>query len=109
MLARLKPWKTSRHTFPKSRKPSCMLNEGADFVGLSDKRKRRICAKDDSFRSCRREIPKDCTGGAFVVCGKSVLEGRHGDSIRSNRLRTACDSDRRRALLPRYGSEWAIG
>src|SRR6202051_807741 len=33
MPARLKPWKTSRHTSPRSRKPSSMLNEGADFVG----------------------------------------------------------------------------
>ena len=32
MPARPKPWKTSRHTFPRSRKPRGRLNEGTDFV-----------------------------------------------------------------------------
>ena len=39
MPAQPKPWKTSRHTFPKSRKPSCRLNEGADIVGAERKTK----------------------------------------------------------------------
>ena len=39
MPGRLKPWKTSRHTFPRSRKPSGGLNEAADFVAAEQQTK----------------------------------------------------------------------
>src|ERR1700693_1774564 len=71
MPARLKPWKTSRHTSPRSRKPSSMLNEGARIcVGPSETRNRRSMQKMTVLEATEGRAPKITQAATSPFVGK---------------------------------------